>query len=64
MASIYSHLSSDKSLSRTKRDGWEEVSRVTDSQVSNTSNLVNRGDSYKKMTEQDFQRKEKYGSPT
>jgi len=51
-------------ISRTKRDGWEEVSRVTDSQVSNTSNLVNRGDSYKKMTEQDFQRKEKYGSPT
>ena len=35
-------------ISRTKRDGWEEVSRVTDSQVSNTSNLVNRGDSYKK----------------
>ena len=51
-------------ISRTKRDGWEEVSRVTDSQVSNTSNLVTRGDSYKKMTEQDFQRKEKYGSPT
>ena len=51
-------------ISRTKSDGWEEVSRVTDSQVSNTSNLVNRGDSYKKMTEQDFQRKEKYGSPT
>ena len=35
-------------ISRTKCDGWEKVTRVTDSQVSNTSNLVNRGDGYKK----------------
>ena len=35
-------------INRTKCDGWEEVPRVTESRVSDMSNLVNRGDIYKK----------------
>ena len=35
-------------INRTKCDGWEEVSRVTESRVSDMSNFVNRGDIYKK----------------